>query len=269
MMLIWPMMFWKAAAIGRRPRCTFLFLSLFPWLYVCGESVNSSEPALPPYQVIMDEQSRDFIDIECHLYQPVPPQIAYAILRAELAKLSADRIKKRDVMASAWLRNAHDKELADTITLPDGSITLFMDPASRKIITGKEKAIAEIPLVSPDSLIDVGFTVAGRRLPNGGISVFGKTNLPDGCAIIVSFVNGGDAKVMVQGGQFASEGFTWLGETYPAGTYSIALTVPIARTQSISVQEKIGKKGERLGGKYADTSEIGRTVRYTGTITVD
>ncbi len=249
----------------RHAFCSLLLLGI---PFVCGLSAEGTKPTLPPYQVIVDEQPT-FISVECHFYQPASPQTVEAILRTELTKLSADRIRRREVMAIAWLRNAHEKDLEDWMPLPDGSVHLFLIPQSGEIVTEKQKAASEMPSVSPNSVIDVRFTITGRRSPNGGIDVVGRTNLPDGCAIMVSFVNGGDAKAIVRNGRFEAGSFTHLGESYPAGTYSIEIVVPFAMTQSKAVQEKIGTKGERLGGPYAGIGTFGRTVKYTGTITVD
>jgi hypothetical protein len=252
----------------RNFKCTSIFLTAFVAV-MGGFCAYAADNTTPPYSVEVDEHVASLLDIECHFYQPVPPEVVDTVLRSEVAKLSADKINGRNLMISAWLDDGHESGMASQIYLPDGSKWLYRFAKNGKLVTQKEQAALEIPAVPPGSVINVELTISARRMPDGGICVSGTANLPDGCTAIVSMVNGGESSVTMKDGRFESASFSFQGSPYPPGRYTCDVTVAVARFQPKSVQDIIGSKGERLGGKYIYNTVFGRGVRYEGMFTVD
>lgn len=93
-------------------------------------------------------------------------------------------------------------------------------------------------------------------------TVVGVTNLPDDTKLLIGLRRKeanyfAQAHVVVGGGQFKSEKFTALGKPLPPGNYSLEITMPLASVQPSTVQDIIGKGGERLTGKLVERSPLG------------
>lgn len=94
------------------------------------------------------------------------------------------------------------------------------------------------------------------QLVNGKLYIEGVTNLPDQMDLLVSVSKGtnysSDSTVKVMHGTFKSEEFSHYGEPLKNGVYDIEVSSPLARFQDISVQNIIGKHGEKLAGKLVE-----------------
>jgi hypothetical protein len=93
-------------------------------------------------------------------------------------------------------------------------------------------------------------------------AVVGVTNLPDDTKLMIGLRRKeanyfAQAHVVVEGGQFKSERFTALGKPLPPGNYTLEITMPLASVQPPTVQDIIGKDGERLSGKLVERSPLG------------
>jgi hypothetical protein len=110
---------------------------------------------------------------------------------------------------------------------------------------------------------------------DGGVFpiVVGMTNLPDDTKLMIGLRRKeanyfAQAHVVVEGGQFKSERFTALGKPLPPGNYRLEITMPLASVQPPTVQDIIGKDGERLTGKLVERSPLGIVLNSVTAINV-
>jgi hypothetical protein len=97
--------------------------------------------------------------------------------------------------------------------------------------------------------------------------VIGKTNLPEGTAILVSIErkngsSGENSKVKVSHGEFRAGPFLHKGKVFKPGMYTLKVIVPFAPTQPSLVQTVIGGHGEKLQGSLVKSGSLGKFVRF-------
>ncbi|MGY4231100.1 hypothetical protein ACVIIW_000047 [Bradyrhizobium sp. USDA 4449] len=104
-------------------------------------------------------------------------------------------------------------------------------------------------------------------------SIVGVTNLPDDTKLLIGLRRKeanyfAQANAVVHGGQFRSEKFGSFGKPLPTGNYRLEITMPLAAVQPPSVQDVIGKDGERLTGKLVERSSLGLILTSVSTINI-
>jgi hypothetical protein len=135
-------------------------------------------------------------------------------------------------------------------------VTSVGPPPSRETASADDRR-------NPRPVDAVIFATADREtLP----TIFGVTNLPDDTKLLVSLRRKeanyfAQANAVVLNGQFRSDRFTAAGKPLPPGNYTLEILMPLAAVQTSSVQQIIGKEGERLTGKLVEHSQFGITLK--------
>lgn len=128
-----------------------------------------------------------------------------------------------------------------------------------------------------DKAIDVYFEVETELSELKKVKFNGKTNLPDGTSLMISFKNDSinywaQDKVTVSGGNFET---SWFSDgSRPAsrlasGTYVLIVSTPYVAVMDSSVKSILGERGENLTGKYVVFGESGgNRVEYSQQVSI-
>lgn len=162
---------------------------------------------------------------------------------------------------------------SDQATIPTKSIAVSENavrPIGVVVQSDASTITASIPRKENRSLEAAILTRAeGGAFP----AIAGATNLPDGTKLMIGLRRKeanyfAQAHVVVEAGQFKSEKFTALGKPLPPGLYKLEITMPLASVQPLTVQDIIGKEGERLTGKLVDRSPLGIVLNSVTSINI-
>ncbi len=115
---------------------------------------------------------------------------------------------------------------------------------------------------SNDKTIDVVLNMNPELTEEKKLKVSGETNLPNETKLLIS-IDGkttnykGQDTAIVKDGKFESNEFSSQGKGLESGQYNLEVTMPIASTQSQSVRNIIGEKGENLKGSLVESGDLG------------
>lgn len=130
------------------------------------------------------------------------------------------------------------------------------------------KAFKEAKLQPFESGVDF---VVEPLYKDGKVRFVGKTNLPDGTALMIEFRGVGyiaQNKAVVNGGSLETSTFSKDGSYLPKGGYILEVLTPIAAVQDPKIREIVGPNGENYKGSYVTTFNSDRIIKYTKPIDI-
>jgi hypothetical protein len=112
------------------------------------------------------------------------------------------------------------------------------------------------------SAVALNVTLSAKSDGSTTPTIAGKTNLPDGTELMFTLENKGinyraQTKAFVSGGKFEAGPFSRNYSGLAKGTYTLEVSMSVARLQSKDVQNVIGGDGEKLAGAVVKKSGFG------------
>src|SRR5690625_1280308 len=111
-------------------------------------------------------------------------------------------------------------------------------------------------------------------IDNGKVYFIGETNIPDRGVLMFTVTGPNDymaqTKEIILDGEFQTDPFSAQGETLPAGEYelSVSLSIPSAQDEEEFI-EAAGEDYEYLTGELMDESDLGKSMEYETTFTIE
>ncbi|MCD8050275.1 MAG: hypothetical protein LUE89_01150 [Clostridiales bacterium] len=149
-------------------------------------------------------------------------------------------------------------EPQSTVVSSVEDIVSFMEEEVPSKVAEYEASISENEEINVE--FDVSYEIIDKK-----VYFTINTNLPDNAVLMLTLSDGnykGQAKVTVNNGVAISEGFGRSGADF-SGTYTLTVSMSMARLQDDSVIAVIGTQGEFLTGEYVQSSESGNYLSGT------
>jgi hypothetical protein len=131
-------------------------------------------------------------------------------------------------------------------------------------------ASVERETFSPSQPKPLRLEIVATPLQNGA-RIAGRTNLPDGTSLMLGLQRGpvgAGPEVTVRNGAFSADVFPRDGAAIPPGRYEVSVSSPLGDLQPDVVRDQLGSSYEALTGPLLRRDDIGRMIRYTGSVTI-
>ncbi|WP_432354402.1 hypothetical protein [Sporosarcina sp. A2] len=126
--------------------------------------------------------------------------------------------------------------------------------------------------VEANKEIEVSIQAEPTILEDNKVMISGETNIPDGGQLMFT-LNGPEytaqMKAVIDNGVFKTDVFSDHGEGLPAGKYTLEVSLSIASTQDENFVKKVGKEYEYLNGSFMDEGDLGKTMNYETSFSVE
>ncbi len=107
---------------------------------------------------------------------------------------------------------------------------------------------------------------------DGGVSIKGETNLPDGADLQFTIRKDKfttQENYLVKNGEFTTEIFSDNGSALEPGTYELTISLPLASRQDKQFVDKVGDDFEYLEGELMTESDFGRYMKYEASFDIN